>query len=452
MRLLALFIPLLIATPALAQDSISFGESGLDDAISRALSANHDVQAARARLAQSDAMSLTALTPLLPTASFDLGVNLSPYSSRTFGSPFSSLEDLEIPGMEPDEDEVEDPEVYWSGSAMLNLGWAPDVFARQAMQHKASEQDVVATRGDRDALAQATAVRVASTWWDIAAAKERIALLEEQIAINEAVLTLTQLRFEAGESSGLDVAQQRQQLAATKAALPGARSMLRQLRAQFAVLLAAEQGEQLPEPDAGLPQPGPRPEQPSPEQLVDARPDLRSASARVAAAEARRVSALLTLLPSLRLNGNAGLQGIYDTGFDSQWTWGAGVSLSVPLFSGLSTHAGILQTRAARGAAEQTLASAELTADSQVASAVILEEELTEQLAATDEQVEAARFAFDQSRERYIVGLTPYSSVLLALSGLQQAELSRVQVRRDLLGARISYLDATGQLALEASR
>jgi outer membrane protein, multidrug efflux system len=451
MRLLALCAALLLATPALAQDSISFGDAGLDDAISRALSANHDVQAARARLAQSDAMSLTALTPLLPTASFDLGVNLSPYSSRTFGSPFSSLSDLQIPGVEPEEEE-EDPEVYWSGSAMLNLGWAPDVFARQAMQHKASEQDVVASRGDRDALAQATAVRVASTWWDIAAAKERIALLDEQININEAVLSLTQLRFEAGESSGLDVAQQRQQLAATKAALPGARSMLRQLRAQFAVLLAAEPGEQLPEPDAGLPTPGVRPEQPTAEQLVEARPDLRSASARVAAAEARRVSAILTLLPSLRLNGNAGLQGIYDTEIDSQWTWGAGVSLSVPLFSGLSTHAGILQTRAARGAADQTLASAELTADSQVSSAVILEEELGEQLAATDEQVDAARFAFDQSRERYVVGLAPYSSVLLALSGLQQAELSRVQVRRDLLGARISYLDATGQLALEASR
>jgi len=443
--LLILLSVLLLAAPATARE-LSFGDPGLDDAISRALSANHDVQAARARLAQADALSVTALTPLLPQASFDLGVQVSPYDSRTFGSPFSSLEDLQIPGQEPEEEEEEDPEVYWSGSAMLNLGWEPDVFARQAMQHRASLADVHASRGDRDALAQATAVRVASTWWDIAAAKERIALLEQQIASNEAVLELTQLRFEAGESSGLDVAQQRQQLAATRAALPGARSALRQLRTQFAVLLAAEPGEALPEPVAGLPSPGPRPDQPTGEQLTELRPDLQAATARVDAAEARRVSAILNLAPRLRLNGNAGVQGLYDTEYDSQWTWGAGVSLSVPLFSGLATHAGIQQTRHARGAAEQTLAQATRTADGQVASAVILEEELTEQLAATDEQVDAARFAFEQSRDRYVAGLTPYSSVLLALGGLQQAELSRVQVRRDLLGARISYLDATGLL------
>ncbi len=453
------------AAPAAAQSPLSFGDAALDGAIDRALAANYDVQAARARLAQADALSWTARASLMPQLSFGLGVNVQPYDALTFGRPDFEIEWPDIPGFEPpEEDEDEDPALFWSGSAMLNLGWQPDVFARQAHAHKASRLDVRAAAGDRDALAQATAVRVAAAWFDLAAAKARVAVIDEQIATNEQVLAVAELRFASSDGGGLDVAQQRGQLAATRALLPPARAAVRQLREQLRVLLALEPGEELMEPRAEIPEPAHTIDpvldeaavqatvQADPDELTADRPDLRAAVARAEAARARHVSAGLGLLPTLQLSGNAGVQGVHADEFDTLWTWGAGATLSVPIFSGLGPWGSVRQARAAEVAAAATLRQATATAQAQVASAVAREDEAIAQLVATEAQLEAAEIAFTISLDRYTSGLTGYSGVLLALASKQAAELSAITVRRERLAARVALLDALGRVELPEVR
>jgi outer membrane protein TolC len=58
--------------------------------------------------------------------------------------------------------------------------------------------------------------------------------------------------------------------------------------------------------------------------------------------------------------------------------------------------------------------------------------------------VEAARLAFQESRARYLAGLATYIQVLTATNAWQQAELTLLQARRDLLGLRIQLHAAIG--------
>ena len=69
-----------------------------------------------------------------------------------------------------------------------------------------------------------------------------------------------------------------------------------------------------------------------------------------------------------------------------------------------------------------------------------------EELAARDAQVAAARLSFEESRNRYIGGLTPYVNVMTALNTVQSAELGLIQARRDRLTAHISLHNALGAL------
>ena len=63
-------------------------------------------------------------------------------------------------------------------------------------------------------------------------------------------------------------------------------------------------------------------------------------------------------------------------------------------------------------------------------------------LLARQEQVEAARLAFGESRDRYLGGLDGYLTVLMSLSTLQQAELGLLQAQRDALVAHLQLRQA----------
>ena len=99
---------------------------------------------------------------------------------------------------------------------------------------------------------------------------------------------------------------------------------------------------------------------------------------------------------------------------------------------------------AADGAASSSLEQALLQAQQALRSASIREEELLAQVQAVAEQEEAARLALQESRARYIEGITPYLSVLTALSTWQAADLKLIDTRRQLLATRVDLYLALG--------
>jgi outer membrane protein TolC len=432
----------------------SLGDDTLNALVDEALGSNHDIGAAQARFHAAAGVTLQSVSPLLPSASFDVGLNASPSSNASFQvSPQLTqlLEDLSdlaasIPGATPPEDDdgsEDDPALTWNGSALFKFGLSIDL-GRSATALRAAQLEAAAVKDDRNGVAQAVVQQVVLTWLDLLAARVRVEIVERQVETNQALLELTQLRFSSAEARGLDVLQQQQQLAATQSMLPPATQLLRLREIQLATLLGRNPSDPNLPVGIGLPELPERPGLGAPSELMETRPDLAAASNRYLSARNRVSSSALAFAPTFRLTANVGYQLRWFNEWDSAETWGLGAAVSVPLFDGLRLQGNLKQAIASRNAAERSLAAATLTAQAEVETALVREDTGSSKLDTLAAQLKSSRDAYRESAQQYGSGLVNYLTVLTSLASWQAAELNHLQAQRDLLGARVDLHDALG--------
>ena len=419
-------------TPAAEPWWRDFGDPVLAELVDEGLSSNHDLAATWSRSLQAEALARQSLAGLLPSLAADLSASSAPLDSLGFMFGTGGLQSGDA------------PELYHSGGASLGLSWQADIWGRQALSWRSGRYDAQAAAGDRDALALALSSSIAGFWYDLVAAGAQQVLVEEQVAVNSSLLELAELRFERGEVTALDVLQQRQQQAGSRATLPAVRAQRRLLEQQLLVLLGRPPTEPPPSLPAALPEPSDEATIGEPGDLLSNRPDLRAAFARLQARQAERKAATRQLLPSLGFSGEAGRQWMVSEETRELDSWSIGAGLSVPIFQGGQVRAAVQAASAAEQAAARDMDQALLSALAEVEGALVQQREFAEQLAATREQALWAGRAFDESRQRYREGLATYVSVLTALQASQQAQLSALAAQRDLLGARIALHQALG--------
>lgn len=440
-----------------------FGDPGLAEVVDAAVANNGDAQAAFERVRMASGVQVQQFSALLPRASFDLGVSTGPYLA-SFCQQIGQAQALNglLEALANDPQSLlnnpggggTDQALCTSTSAMLNASWQLDVFGRQSLSLSSQTHELEATRADRDSALLQVSTVVAEAWYDVRTAEQQVALLERQLTSQEELLELIELRYEQGGASGLDVLQQRQQVASTAAMLPGARANRDARKRQLAAFLGRDL-EALPSADGPLPPPAELPGVGSPSEVVASRPDLVAAEHRAKGARDARASAQTGLLPTLSAQANAGWNGFFDPDVNEPLIdtmtgterWSAGLSLSIPLFNGGLTHGRIRQARAAESMAVHQYNQAVRNAVAEVDGAIRLDEEQRLRLEAVETQAEAARLTYEESVQRYLEGLDPYLNVLTSQAGHQAAELTLLQARRDTVGARIQLHDALGQIA-----
>ncbi len=436
----------------------SFNDPALNELVVEAIQSNPDIGSAQARMNGARAVTVQSLSPLLPSASFDVNLAASPSDAASFQvSPqltklledLSSLSELAeaLPGYEPPEededDDEDDPDVTWNGSAMLNFGLNIDL-GRSAMALRAAALDEAAAKGDRDGVARAILQQIVASWLDVRSSRARVAIVQGQIETNTSLLELTRARFEGGDARGLDVLQQQQQLANTKALLPQSQQVLRLRELQLAMLLGRDPSNpNLPE-GVGLPELPPQPGLGTPADLLETRPDLSAAHTRWRSSKARSISAGLSFAPTFRLGGNLGWNLRWFNEWDTQENWGFSAGVSVPIFNGLQRHGALQQSLAAQDAQAHALSAAVRTAQMEVETALAKESTNGDRLAALGELLGASRTAYQESTRQYAGGLVNYLTVLTSLASYQAAELNHLQAHRDLLAARADLHTALG--------
>lgn len=406
-------------------------EAELRDLIENVLAKNYDLHGAVERMVQADAVAIQSRSVLFPSLSLEASASVAPTESRGF--QFGGLGGP-----------ADGPSVFYSGSASLSARYQLDIFGRNYLAYSAARLQALASAGDRDAIALALVAQLGSAYHEVAAAREQLVVIEAQVEANESFLELVQLRFERGESSGLDVLQQKQQLAATKARVPAAKISLRIARQRLATLTGIPATEYDMPTLAAVPEVEAPPGAGAPVDLVGNRPDLRAASSRWESASERSRSSFQAHLPTLSVNGNIGYQLFRLDETRTQDFWGAGVNFSLPLFSGFGDVARVRQASAAEAEALATLNQSVLNALQEVEAAATRDAELREQLTLLQEQQEAARLAWGESKLRYENGLTNYLQVLTALSAHQQVQLTVIQTKLAAINARIALHHALG--------
>ncbi len=407
----------------------AFDDPALTDAIDTALAQNYDLKAATARIVQAEAQAMRALAPLLPSVTADVTLSGSRAAALGFQFGFGG---------------GEGPAVAYNGSTVLNARWQLDVFGRSYLAYRAAQLREEASGGNRNSVALALANQVAAAYYDVVFFKNAIELLEGQVETNRRLLEILELRFERGDTAGLDVLQQKQQYASRAAEVPPLRSQLRAAEQRLAVLLGEVPDDEPPSTVAALPALPQTPALGEPNDLLENRPDLNAQLLQAQAANEQYSSAKRVHLPILSANANWGYRSFRLDETSTTRDWGGGLSLSLPLFSGFGDVGQVQEARGAANDSLNALSQSYLVAVQEVETAAVNERQILEQLELLREASTAADAALDESKARYINGLTNYIAVLTALTAAQSAQRAVLQAERSAIAARLQLYQALG--------
>ncbi len=413
----------------------AFGDSGLDALMEAVEAQNLDLRRGFARLAQAEAIARQRGAVRMPSIDAQASTGLA----RQYTG-----QEVEIVNGAPEVTIV--PEHNTPTAASLSVAYEVDVWGKAAAAAKAAGADVRATRLDLEALAMSLSGRVVETWFNLMEQRAQLDLLKAQIELNNTQVELLEHRFANGLASAVDVEQQRQLVASSRAQIPGLEGRIRVLEHALAVLagrapadraLSAQAGARLPElpavPASGLPS-----------DLLESRPDVRAAQVRVEAADLRVGAAIADRYPSLRLSANIALQAQSFSEILDRWLWSITAGLVVPLFDGGRRSAEVDRNKAAVQDALIGLAQTFLVALREVEDALVSEAHQRRTVEALQAQLKVSERLVEQTRLRYTRGLSTYFPVLSALQGIQGVERQLLSARRQLIVYRVQLYRALG--------
>ena len=408
----------------------SFDDGELNQLVDHAIERNLQLKQAWARLAQAEALERMAAAGLFPQVGASLSAtrSLSPPRVFNFGGQQS-----EIPGVESS-----------TFGASVPVSYEVDLWGRVRAGKFAAEQDKVAFRADVETAAMTVAANVTEQWFDILEQRALRRLLEQQIRVNDESLNLTVMRFRESDAQLSDVYQQRQQIQGLEAQLSVAGLREQLAERQLALLLGSTPKNLVSKEREALPPLPPLPQAGIPANMLERRPDLRAAKARVVAADYRIAQAIATRLPQLSLSGNLGLSSTSLSSFFESFVWSITGSLSGTLFDGGRLDAEIDRNEAAFDERMAAYGQALLTALVEVEAALIQERETRGRIDILEGQVRTAQMTLDSARRHFAAGVGSYLGTLTALRSLQLAEQNLLAARRQLLSARVQVYRALG--------
>jgi multidrug efflux system outer membrane protein len=269
-----------------------FEDAELNRLMDAAVAANPSVELAQARLREARAALRAARANELPTTGFSAAYlrahNLSTLLGGGSGGGGSS-----------------DLNLYAVG---FDASWEIDFFGAK---RRAAEEAAAASQGARahaaDALVSLTA-EVAQAYVQLRDAQQRLALTQQNIAVEERLLKLMQLRQAAGAATDLDIARFSNQLDTTRAMLGALRAGVTQQLDRLAILTAREPGSL----DAELADGNAAPAPPAtlaigdPASLLRRRPDIAVAERKLAQQNAAIGENVAALFPKVTLLGDLG--------------------------------------------------------------------------------------------------------------------------------------------------
>ncbi|MBC2838325.1 TolC family protein [Robiginitalea sp. SC105] len=330
------------------------------------------------------------------------------------------------------------PQPDFAGGENIQFGasaqYEVDLWGRIGTGLRAEQFRARASLADYQTASLSLAAEVSLAWFRLKAARQQLALAEEQIQTNEDIFRLIRARFGGGQVRAVDILRQQQLLESTRNQRLLFMRDVALLENQLAVLLGRQpQAKDAPEaldfPDL--------PELPAtglPLELVRRRPDIQQAYLSLQAADRDYATAVRAKYPrlSLRLSGQQRAND-YESLFQ-EWAYTLAGNIVAPLFYGGALSAEANRNKSVRQEAIYNYGQSVLTAFREVEDAIVREEVQTTRLATLEKQLTLAQKTNGQLRNEFLNGFSPYLDVLI---GLDQEQ----QLKRDLIDARLEQLE-----------
>ncbi|MGE7955434.1 efflux transporter outer membrane subunit [Pseudomonas sp. NPDC089530] len=420
-------------TAAATQDNrqwwTRFGSPELDRLIEQARLGSHDLAAAMARVRQAQATAVIAGAPLLPELKGALNANRQKLMR---GNGYSQL----------DTNSGNDAVDYFDAS--LSASYEIDFWGGRRAARDSAVDSLRASEFDQATVELTLLSGVANSYAQVLSLREQSRIAELNLANAQSVLRLVQTRFDAGSATALELAQQKSLVAAQQRQLPLVQQQAEDARITLAALLGQpvqnlELGQQpftrltWPSIDAGVPS-----------ELLSRRPDIASAEARLAAAQADVTVARAAMLPTVTLSASLGSGSNTASQILRSPFYNLTGALVAPIFNAGRLSAERDKARARQEELLETYRGAIVNGFADVEKALANIRGLDRQRQWQSEELQQAQTAFDLSQSRYQAGAADLLTVLETQRTLYAAQDQNVQLRLSRLQASVALYKALG--------
>jgi len=409
-----------------------YGDPELERLVERALANSPDAELAAARLNEAGATRRANYQLVWPTGALTGG-------GSTSGSRVIDGDLLNFPGFSNS-----------GASQSYNLGfdvsWEVDLFGRVRAGRRLIDADYAATRFNIEGVRVSLSAAVADALFAARGLAQQLADAEEAARIARDLAGVATLRANAGLGSRGDADRAAAEVSRAEASVTDLRGQLQTARRQLLVLigdgvaplsslqiLAAPPGAVPPAPAA------------LPGEILQRRPDVREAEARVVAATSQLDLDRLELFPKFTLMPGVGLQRSDQPSFSSTTSnWSIGVNLAVPV---LDRPRLMNLIRASGFRAEQAVISYEKvvqTAYGEAENALVMLAADQNRVAILSAGEASARSAYDAARRLYGAGLTDLTTTLSAEQAWRQARTALTAAQVQALRRSVQTFKALG--------
>lgn len=393
----------------------------LNRLVDDAIAGNTDVATAKARVREARASLWQTQGTLLPA----LNGSTAAKRNRNNGGPTDSR--------------------YNGG---LDSSWEIDLFGANRRAVEAARYGLDAAEEDLRATMVTLIGDIATNYVEARGLQAQIALARQTSVSQRRTAKLTQDKFSAGATSGLDVNNADGQAASTEANIPQTEAQLAAAIHRLSVLcgnvpLAVHQAMQKQGPI-----PAPKWPIPAgiPADILLTRPDIRVAERRYAQSTAKIGQREAERYPSVTLTGNittAATQ-IGDLGRSSTIGWSFGPGVNIPVFQGGQRAAAVEVARAQRDQSFSAYRAAILTALEDVENALVALGKDRIRTNKLRESADAYAKSLELSRGLYETGNTSFLELLTAERSRYSAEQSYINSRVATTKNYIALMKALG--------
>jgi multidrug efflux system outer membrane protein len=406
-----------------------FGDPVLNDLQRKALSANQNLKAAMARVKESRAIQQTVRAQLLPSVDAGFGPTTQKPSEASQGGAKT------------------DTSTLWRAQATFS--YEVDLFGRVSDSVAAASAETQQSEALFRSVLLALQADVAQNYFYLRELDAELEVFKRTLSLREDALKFAQKRFDSGQTSELDLARSKSELATAQSEAMTIQRLRAASEHSLAVLLGQPPAQfsmaASPIKPVGVSIP---PGLPS--SLLERRPDIAAAERAMAAANSRVGVAESAFFPSLTLTGAGGFE---SNTLGSLFNWSSkafllgpltGTMLNIPIFDAGKRKGNLANARAeyeedVAHYRQQVLVAFQEVEDN-LSSLRILETQTKTQ----NEAVMASNQVAQISRAQYTEGAVNYLDVIDAERTALQSQRTMVQLSGVQAVATVNLIRALG--------
>lgn len=335
-------------------------------------------------------------------------------------------------------------------TAQLELSYEADLWGRLRNQSRAALENYHASLWELQAVRISIASETMRSYFDLVESEQLRDLSAAQADILNERVSLAESAFLRGLASSFELISLRENLREAEAVVPQLEARAYAAKARLAVLVGMypEQTEALLNRSGPLEVMLASNAIPSglPAQLLDQRPDIRSARSRLDAARYGVGAAKAAQLPRLSLSGSGGREGENPGDLFDPQNWFVNLlgALTAPIFDAGRLGANVDISEAQRRQRAMAYGQSVLTAFSEVEEALQRHEKSVARVDLLATDLDNAREAAALQLRRFERGTAGYSEYLDARLNILNSRRSMVEAERALAEARLAVHRALG--------